>query len=31
MIKNAIVAPISSTGNAYGLIVAGNDKDHFVQ
>jgi diguanylate cyclase (GGDEF)-like protein len=30
MIKNAIVAPISSTGNAYGLIVAGNDKDHFV-
>lgn len=29
-IKNAIIAPISSTGNAYGLIIAGNDKPGYV-
>jgi diguanylate cyclase (GGDEF)-like protein len=30
MVNNAIVAPISSTGNAYGLIIAGNDRPHYV-
>jgi len=29
MIHNAIIAPISSTGNAYGLIIAGNDRPHY--
>ncbi len=29
LIKNAIIAPISSTGNAYGLIIAGNDRPHY--
>ncbi len=29
LIKNAIIAPISSTGNAYGLIIAGNDQPQY--
>ena len=29
-VHNAIIAPISSTGNAYGLIIAGNDKPDYV-
>lgn len=29
MLNNAIIAPISSTGNAYGLIVAGNDRPNY--
>jgi len=28
-IRNAIIAPISSTGNAYGLIIAGNEKPDY--
>ncbi len=29
LINNAIIAPISSTGNAYGLIIAGNDRPNY--
>ncbi len=30
LIKNAVIAPISSTGNAYGLIMAGNDSPNYI-
>ena len=29
MISNAIIAPVSSTGHAYGLIVAGNERKNY--
>jgi diguanylate cyclase (GGDEF)-like protein len=30
LLKNAVIAPISSKGNAYGLLIAGNDESKFV-
>lgn len=29
LIKNAVIAPISSMGSTYGLIIAGNDREHY--
>lgn len=30
LVRNAIISPISTTGNAYGLIIAGNDRPDYV-
>jgi len=30
LLKNAIIAPVSSKGRAYGLLIAGNDKPNFM-
>lgn len=30
LIRNAVVVPITSKGNAYGLLIAGNDQSDFV-